>query len=237
MNNTNQQLFSIYQNIQVLYQYRRLVSLDADYTQEQFIKLIQKDKYILLSAANRSDVVNGADEIDNTKIEKLKNLVHTFNEKSKSSKEVITNILLIYPGTECENKRANMLKLINHIRYPFANVIIITPTKVSSGVTKGLQSLSSRSEHRGHDFKTFTYALLSSVLPEYELVPKYEILSLEQIDNLKKWFIDPNSLPKVFEHDPQMVWIGARVGDVIKFTTISEVTIESIGYCTVVPSA
>ena len=236
MNNTNQQLFSIYKNIQVLYQYRRLVSLDDEYTQEQFIKHIQKDKYILLSAANRSDVVGNSDELDNSKISKLKNLIHTYNEKSKSSDAVITNLLLIYPGTECENKRANMLKLINHIRYPLANVIIITPTKVSSGVAKGLQALSGRSEHRGHDFKTFTYSLLSSVLPEYELVPKYEILTQEQIDNLKKWFIDPNSLPKVFEHDPQMVWIGAKVGDVIKFTAMSEVTIESIGYCIVVPS-
>ena len=95
MNNTNQQLFSIYKNIQVLYQYRRLVSLDDEYTQEQFIKHIQKDKYILLSAANRSDVVGNSDELDNSKISKLKNLIHTYNEKSKSSDAVITNLLLI----------------------------------------------------------------------------------------------------------------------------------------------
>ena len=220
----------------MLYRYRRLVSLDDEYSQEQFIKAIQKDKYILLSAANVSDVINASEEVDNNKVAQLKKSIETYNEKSKSTTTTITNILLIYPGTECENKRANMIKMINHIRYPLSNVLLITPTKVSPGVLKGLNSLSNRSEHQGHTFKTFTYQLLSSVLPEYELVPKYEILTSEQIADLKKWFIDPNMLPKVFEHDPQMVWIGAKIGDVIKFTTVSEVTIQTIGYCIVIPS-
>lgn len=236
MNNTNQQLYTIYKNIQTLYKYRRLVSLDDEQSQDQFIKSIQKDKYILLSAANRSDVVNDAYEIDQSKISKIKTIVHAHNEKSKDSKISITNILLIYPGTDCESKRANMMKLINHVRFPLSEVIIITPFKVSSGVSKGLQMISGKSEHKGHTFKHFTYTLLSSVLPEHELVPRYEILSEDQIDELKKWFIDPDSLPKVFENDPQMVWIGAKEGDVLKFTYVSEITIEAIGYCKVIPS-
>lgn len=236
MNNTNQQLYVIYKNIQKFYHYRKLVSLDDDLPQEQFIKSIQKDKYMLLSAVKRLDVANAEDEINSTKLKTIKDLIGAFNEKSKASDITITNILLIYPGTECESKRANMMKLINHIRFPQSNVIVITPSKVSSGVAKGLQNLSSLKEHRGHDFKTFTYTLLNSILPEHELVPRYEILSSEKIEQLKTWFIDPDSLPKIFENDPQMVWIGASVGQVIKFTVLSEVTIEAIGYCTVIPS-
>jgi len=236
MNNANQQLYVIYKNIQSFYHHRGLVSLDEELTQDQFIKPIQKDKYILLSSIAREEVsVDG--DIDQAKLNAVKQLVGSYNEKSKSKDITITNILLIYPGTDCESKRANMMKLINHIRFPKSNVLIITPTKVSTGVVKGLQALVSHKEHRDHDFKVFTYTLLNSVLPEHELVPRYEILTKDKIDQLKAWFIDPDSLPKIFENDPQMVWIGAVTGDVIKFTSLSEVTIETIGYCKVIPVA
>lgn len=236
MNNTNQQLYVIYKNVSRFYEYRRLVSIDEELDQDKFIKTIQKDKYIILSSVNRKDVSNEDGSVDESKMLSIKTKINSHNEKSASQSFTITNILLVYPGTECESKRANMIKLINHIRYPQANVIIITPTKISSGVAKGLSSLSSQKEHRGHTFKNFTYNLLNSIIPEYELAPKYEILNEDQIKELKDWFIDTDSLPKIFEHDPQMVWIGASVGDIVKYTYLSEVTIEGVGYCKVVPS-
>ena len=191
---------------------------------------------MLLSAVDRSTIVDNTDQIDQTKLQSIKDLIRSFNEKSKTKDVSITNILLVYPGTECESKRANMMKLINHIRFPKADVIIITPSKISSGVAKGLQSLSEQKEHNGHTFKAFTYTLVSSILPEHELVPRYEVLTAEAVEQLKSWFIDPDSLPKIFENDPQMVWIGASAGQVIKFTCLSEITIETIGYCKVIPS-
>lgn len=236
MNNTNQQLYAIYNNIQRLYDYRQLISLDDVMPQDQFIKAMQKDKYILLSSIGREYVTNDQGEIDSTKLNKMKELITSYNEKTRVENIKITNILLVYTGTDCESKRANMMNLINHIRFPNADVLIITPTKISSGVAKGLHLLSGQHEHRGHTFKAFTYNLLSSVLPEHELVPQYTILTSDQVNDLKKWFIDPEALPKVFENDPQMVWIGANAGDVIKYKYLSEVTIEAIGYCKVIPS-
>ncbi len=218
MNNTNQHLFSIYENIQSFYGYRNLVSIDSKLNQEQFVKAIQKDKYILLSAV-------GKDVADTTKIDK----------DSITADINVTVVVLVYPGTDCESKRANMQKLLNHIAYPKAEVIIITPTKISAGVQKGLNAL--MRESKSHTYKAFTYTLFNSVLPEHELVPKYEILSKEQINTLKEWFVEPDTLPKIFESDPQMVWIGANVGDVVKFTYLSEITIEAIGYCKVIQSA
>lgn len=236
MNNTNQQLYAIYRNLQSFYRYRRLVPLGDEYSQEQFIKQIQKDKYMILSAADQAEVSDADGNLDKDKLGLIKQSILDYNEKSKTQLFTLTSILLVYPGTDCESKRANMMRLINHIRYPRVNIIIVTPTKVTSGVLKGLVALTSQKEHRYHDFKAFTYTLLNSVLPEHELAPRYEILATEKIDQLKEWFIDPDSLPKVFESDPQMVWLGAVAGDVIKFVYLSEVTIEAIGYCKVVPS-
>ena len=235
MNNSNQQLYTIYRNIQSFYEYRNLVSLDDELPQDLFIKAIQKDKYMLLSSVDLSAVASQDNLVDADKLQSVKNLISSYNEKSKTKDVRITNILLIYPGTECESKRANMMKLINHIRFPRVDVIIITPSKISSGVAKGLQSLSGLKEHSGHTFKAFTYTLLNSVLPKHELVPKYKILDDDEVNQLKAWFIDPDCLPKIFENDPQMVWIGATAGQVIKFTCISEITIETIGYCMVIP--
>jgi DNA-directed RNA polymerase subunit H (RpoH/RPB5) len=237
MNNTNQQLYTIYNNIQKFYNYRRLVSLDTLQTQDQFISQIQKNKYVILSSVDHADVTGSDGVVDNSKLTNVRQLIGDHNEKSKGQPIPITNIILVYPGTECESKRASMMKLINHIRYPRATIVIITPGKVTSGVMKGLYALNANKEHRYHEFKSYTYTLLNAVVPEYELAPKYEILSQSKIAQLREWFIDPDSLPKVFENDPQMVWIGATVGDVVKFVCLSEVTIETIGYCIVIPCA
>lgn len=235
MNNTNQQLYTIYQNIQVFYKYRKLTSLDDLLSQDEFVKKIQKEKYLLLSAISNSYVYNSNGELDNAKLESVKSEVENFNEKSKSANLQLTYLLLIYPNTEAENKRANMMKFINYIRYPNSEILIITPIKVSSGVSKGLNALTLSKEHKQHSFKMFTYSLLNSILPEHELVPTYTILNDEDVTQLKSWYIDINNLPKIFENDPQMVWIGAKVGQVIKYLYPSEITIEAIGYCIVIP--
>lgn len=236
MNNVNQQLHAIYKNVARFYDYRRLASLDEELSQDQFIKSIQKDKYMLLSAVDRALVTDDSGVLVSAKITSIKEAIESHNEKSPIDDLSITILLLIYPGTDCETKRMNMTKLINHIRFPKAEVIIITPSKVSPSVLKGLHSLKGLREHADHVFRVFTYTLLNSVLPEHELVPRYDILTTDQVSQLRGWCIDKHLLPKIFENDPQMVWIGAKVGDVIRFTCLSEVTIESIGYCIVVPN-
>ncbi len=223
MNNTNQQLYTIYQNISVFYKYRNLLSLDEILNQSDFAKKIQKDKYLLLSAVS-SEHKND--------INTITKYIENFNEKSLNKNIRIFHILLIYPGTDCESKRANMMKFVNHIRYPKADTLIITPIKISNSVVKGLLSLTNTKEHKYHTFQAYTYILLNTIIPEYELVPKYEILNEEDSKNF-----DKDILPKIFENDPQMVWIGAKVGQIIKFIQLSEITIYTIGYCVVVSSS
>ncbi len=222
MNNTNQHLFAIYNNIHSFYDYRKLYALDPKMDQDRFIKRIQKDKYVVMSSIPAKSIQTESGEVDQQKL-------------SKANDMPVVVVVLVYPGTECENKRANMLKILAKVQHPFAEVIVITPIKISPGVAKGLRAMSTHTKTSDRTFKAFTYTLFNSVLPEHDLVPKYEILDAAQIEALEEWHIDPNTLPKIFEHDPQMVWLGARVGDVVKFTQLSEITIEAIGYCKVVP--
>lgn len=220
MNNTNQQLFAIYQNIFVFYKYRNVISVDETLSQVEFAKKIQKDKYILLSAVEQSHA---------SEISTISKYIDNFNEKSSPRDITVMHILLIYPGTECESKRANMMKFVNHIRYPHSNVLIITSIKLSNSVLKGLYALTHTKEHKHHVFKSYTYTLLSAILPEHEYIPKYAILTESEGSEM-----DTNALPKIFEDDPQMVWIGAKVGQIVKYTYLSETTIEVINYCVVI---
>lgn len=219
MNNTNQQLFVIYENISVFYQHRKLISLDEPLTQSEFAKRIQKDKYLLLSAVS----IEHASEK-----EALARYLNNYNEKSVASTVEIFHILLIYPGTDSESKSANMMRFVNHIRYPRADTMIITQTKLTNSVLRKLSSISGSAEHKHHTFSAYTYVLLSTVIPDYELAPKYEIMQNDSGFN-------KDSLPKIFLDDPQMIWLGAKVGQVVKFTYLSETTIFAIGYRVVVP--
>jgi len=234
MNNINQHLYAIYQNINSFYDYRGLVPLTETLSQDKFISTIQKDKYLILPSVNKLDVAGDSDTIDPTLLQTVKdnfNSIQSTNEED-TPMPVVTVVLLVYPNTECESKRAIMVKMLNRINYDIVDVLIITSIKVSTGISKSLYSMSTSKR----SFRSFTYTLFNSILPEHELVPKYEILNKSQIDQLKDCLINPDMLPSVFENDPQMIWLGARVGDVVKFVYPSEITIESIGYCKIVPN-
>jgi len=57
---------------------------------------------------------------------------------------------------------------------------------------------------------------------ENELVPKHEILSEEEKQELlAKFNISPRQLPKILASDPAARAIGAKPGDIIKITRCS----------------
>ena len=228
MNNDNQTLYNIYTNIDEFYKYRKLVSLDDKLSQIEFNKQIQKDKYIILKSV-KQDVLN------NMPLDEIKNYINLYNETTKDKDIYITYILLIYVGTEAESKRGNMIKCLNHIRYPKAETLIITPTQLSSSIQKYITvELKSYDEHKYRTFKPYTYDLLKSIRPTYELVPKFTILNNAEIQELKDNYFDVETFSKVDENDVQMVWIGAKVGDIIKYEYLSETTIYGIDYSIVV---
>ncbi len=230
MNNINQTIYDIYNNVDEFYKYRNLISLDEKLTQNELNKQIQKDKYIILKAVSNNTITSTQTLTD------IKKYIQHYNEKTVDKNIYITCILLIYVGTDAESKRANMIKLLNHIRYPKTETLIITPTKLSSSINNYITDLHKLSEHQYRTFKPYTYNLLKTILPNHELVPKYKILTQEEIDELEKHYITKENISKVYEHDPQMVWIGAKPGDVVEYRYLSEITIFGIGYALIISS-
>jgi DNA-directed RNA polymerase subunit H (RpoH/RPB5) len=69
------------------------------------------------------------------------------------------------------------------------------------------------------------------------LCSKHVILTEEEAQvALYSNMIEKESLPKISELDPQIIWIGGQPGDIIKITPYSEITGFSVVYRLVIPS-
>ncbi|MEM0026334.1 MAG: DNA-directed RNA polymerase subunit H [Ignisphaera sp.] len=76
---------------------------------------------------------------------------------------------------------------------------------------------------------------LSKVL-EHELVPKHEVLSVEEgVEILRRYGIKPEQLPWLRASDPVARAIGAKPGDIVRIYRRSPTAGEIIAYRYVVP--
>ncbi len=77
---------------------------------------------------------------------------------------------------------------------------------------------------------------VGSKVLEHELVPKHEIVSVEEgMEILKKYGIKPEQLPWIRASDPVVRAIGAKPGDIIKIVRRSPTGGEIVVYRYVVP--
>ncbi len=77
---------------------------------------------------------------------------------------------------------------------------------------------------------------VSSKILEHELVPKHEIVSVEEgMEILRKYGIRPEQLPWIRANDPIVKAIGAKPGDIIKIVRKSPTGGEIVVYRYVVP--
>ncbi|MCC5994030.1 MAG: DNA-directed RNA polymerase subunit H [Candidatus Aenigmarchaeota archaeon] len=69
---------------------------------------------------------------------------------------------------------------------------------------------------------------------KHELVPKHEIISEKEKEELIRRYGSLKNFPRIYTTDPQVKILNAKPGDVIKITRFNEVTGESVYYRVVV---
>jgi len=100
-------------------------------------------------------------------------------------------------------------------------------------------SLSKKKSISSKQNKEFTAPVITrpSIL-EHELVPKHEVLSKEEVEELlKKYKASLNQLPQILINDPVVKELGAKIGDVIKITRGSPTAGKAVYYRVVVSEA
>jgi DNA-directed RNA polymerase subunit H (RpoH/RPB5) len=128
---------------------------------------------------------------------------------------------------------AQFKRLIDKIPNEPTNVIVISKNPLSIYINKAMVKY----EH----LKIFNYLYknFSIEISKGPFCSKHTILSNNEVRTLcsRDLIIHPLSLPAISINDPQNIWIGGELGDVIRINSISEITGKTIRYRIVSPTS
>lgn len=234
----------IYQNLMVFLEYRSLelvlihnvknvknkkdkvLTLDQD----EFIKQIQYDGYILIETKDKQDKVRRFNKLD------------TITNKKR---KVLTFILLLDVGSVHVESTQNLSKLINKIpnmnetqRDYNIDIIIISENKFNTHLEKKVAELKSDgSDGNGYvHIYPYVYFMFSSIRPNHKLIANHTIVDkTEEKKILEKINVKKRNLPVIRKNDVMAVWIGAEIGDIVEIQFQSEATAIETKYCVVKP--
>lgn len=209
--NENSKIYDLINNNK----YLSIIATSNTYTNEE-IDIIKKNIDIFESYSNKDITAN--DIIKKHKIEdNLKKIVY---------------IILLHNESEFDSKTANFKALINSIKYPNCNIITISKNTLSTHVNKQVVELSNQTKK----IFSHTYDIFKFLLRNHVLCSPHSILTTEEEDNLLNNILKKkkSNLPKIKISDPQVIWIGGEIGNIIKIERDSEITGKSIYYRVVI---
>jgi DNA-directed RNA polymerase subunit H len=158
--------------------------------------------------------------------------------KEKSEKEDLTDILASRLKTrekvwmrhivESKLKSGRTgVKQVRRMKKMLEDTDIDKPILIGRGFTYAAKTEARRS----HIELVSTDSLPSFDLFKHEIVPKHEILTKEDVEELqKKYRIKPYQIPRIKASDPAAKMIGAKPGDIIRITRESQTAGSSIAY-------
>lgn len=146
-------------------------------------------------------------------------------------KNTLVDIYLFRIESKHISNTVNFNKILDkYDRKSTVKIIMITKDELNSYRRKSINQHSLKVDnylHRDFNIEKSKGSLCS----------KHIILTEGEIQKvLYSNMIEKESLPKISELDPQIIWIGGQPGDVIKITPYSEITGFSIVYRLVIPS-
>lgn len=148
----------------------------------------------------------------------------------KNNREVL--IYLFDSDSKYANSSQDLKRLLKKIKNP-CNVILITYRVFNTYCRKAIASNKHLSVY------TYLHEIFELVLPHGPLCYPHRILSTAEVIRLcnEELMCYLTNLPKIFDEDPQCIWIGAESGDVIEIKMLSDISGETIQYRVVVPKS
>lgn len=138
-------------------------------------------------------------------------------------------IYLLSRTSTYSDKSQELKKLLARIKTP-SDVILVSKGKFKS---HAMRAISTYKHLRVETYKHEHFAL---EIPRGPLCYQHRIMSRDEVktllnDDLSCYL---TNLPKILDDDPQCIWIGAEVGDVIEIKSYSDISGECIQYRVVI---
>ncbi len=132
-----------------------------------------------------------------------------------------TTIVLTKPDSNIPNQSKMFVSLVNSLD---TKIILISGRILSDKIM-------AKAIEMKVDVESHTYDKFVTDMRKCPYVPKHEIATPEEVENLLSFnYKKITDLPSIMSDDTQVIWIGAKVGDVVKITRFSEVTGYSVYY-------
>ena len=120
---------------------------------------------------------------------------------------------------------------VNQDKHDKIDIILITKEPISVYINKALNS------YTNINFYNYLHKLFAIEIAKGPLCSKHTILEEEEAKMVcnRDLVIHPLSLPSISVNDPQNIWIGGEIGQIIKIESISEITGATIRYRIISP--
>ena len=141
-------------------------------------------------------------------------------------------IYLIEPESKYAKTTQEIKKLLGQVKSA-ADVIFITYRPFNIYGKKVIMS----SNYAHLNIYTYLHEIFDMILPNGPLCYPHRIMSRSEVLHLcnDELYCYIENLPKIFDEDPQCIWIGAKGGDVIEIKMSSDIAGITYQYKTVVP--
>jgi DNA-directed RNA polymerase subunit H (RpoH/RPB5) len=153
--------------------------------------------------------------------------------KDSSSNTEIASLMLTKTSKYLQTSNFNIL-MVKEAKFDAKTkiILVISNSKVSIHIFSAMAKINNMQIYN------YLYTHFLAEIPKGPFVPIHEIMPLKEAKKLlAKTKIMPLQLPKIFEDDPQCIWIGARIGQILKLTSPSELAGMVIEYKLVIPSS
>ena len=147
-----------------------------------------------------------------------------------TKKNKMVKIYLFDKNSKYMMSSQEIRKILKKLNDP-CNVIFITYQALSTYHKKAIN------QEKHLNIYIYRHEIFDLILPNGPLCYPHRIMSKEEVlkltnDDLCCYVIN---LPKILDEDPQCIWIGAEVGDVIEIKIYSDILGEAYYYRVVIP--
>lgn len=219
MSNTAQ-IVDVYQNVRAMLEYRKVDVISSKLDQTKLISQIEGTDYVVIYGKRNADDIRGG---------------------------AMVAAIIILPNSKYSTKTQDFAKLILSIQnskemsdpnIKFHNVVVVinnTSRVKAAKATEdsnrsGLSSLIQKKINSVINVdpslllvEVYNYRLFLIELPKHAVSQVHTIVDAEElklvVDTLRKPI---NEFPRIMVGDPQIVWLGARPGQVIKIMRMSD---------------